>query len=88
MKSQTTRRFWKLFDALPVEVQDQARTAYLLWRTDPCHNSLRFKKVEDSIPLYSVRVGLSYRAVGRREGDTIKWFWVGSHADYDRLLGS
>ena len=80
--------FWKLFDALPVEVRDQARAAYL-WHADPWHHSLRFKKVEDSIPLYSARVGLGlgYRVVGKREGDTIRWFWIGSHAAYDNVLG-
>jgi hypothetical protein len=86
MKSRTTRRFWQMFDALPKEVQDQARSNYVLWMKDPHHNSLRFKKVENSIPLYSVRVGLSYRAVGKRNGDLITWFWIGSHAEYDRLL--
>lgn len=78
MISRTTRRFWQLFDALPTEVQDQAKAAYAHWRIDPWHSSLRFKKVEDKIPLYSVRVGLGYRAVGKREGDTIKWFSIGS----------
>lgn len=86
MKSRTTRRFWQLFDALPVEVQDQAREAYRHWADNHQHPSLRFRRVEDTIPLYSARVGIGYRAVGRREGDTITWFWIGSHADYDRLL--
>ena len=86
MNSRTTRRFWQMFDALPAEVQDQARAAYAQWSSDPWHSSLRFKKVDDKVPLYSVRVGLGYRAVGKREADTIKWFWIGSHADYDRLL--
>jgi hypothetical protein len=31
-------------------------------------------------------VGLGWRAVGVRDGDTMVWFWIGSHADYDRLL--
>jgi hypothetical protein len=36
--------------------------------------------------VYSVRVGLGWRALGVREGDVMVWFWIGSHADYDRLL--
>ena len=79
-----------VFDAPPADVQVQATSAYALWRSNPRHGSLRFKKVEDSIPLYSARVGLHYRAVGklekREDGDTIMWFWIGSHGDYDRLL--
>jgi hypothetical protein len=31
-------------------------------------------------------VSLGYRAVGLLEDEDITWFWIGSHADYDRLL--
>ncbi len=34
----------------------------------------------------SVRIGIGYRALGVRKGEEIIWFWIGSHADYDRLL--
>jgi hypothetical protein len=27
-----------------------------------------------------------YRALGLLEDDTIIWFWIGSHADYDDLI--
>ena len=37
-------------------------------------------------PIYSARVGISYRAVGVRDGDSLVWYWIGSHADYDKLL--
>jgi len=37
-------------------------------------------------PIYSARVGLGYRVLGLWEGDTITWFWIGSHAEYDTLL--
>ena len=36
--------------------------------------------------VYSVRVTLGFRALGLLEGEEITWFWIGSHADYDRLL--
>ncbi len=26
------------------------------------------------------------RAVSAMTGDTVVWFWIGSHADYDKLL--
>ena len=29
---------------------------------------------------------LGYRAVGLLEQDEVTWLWIGSHADYDRLL--
>jgi len=31
-------------------------------------------------------VTLGYRAVGLLESDEVTWFWIGGHADYDRLL--
>jgi hypothetical protein len=36
--------------------------------------------------VYSVRVGIGYRAVGVLEDDVIVWFWIGSHAEYNGLL--
>jgi hypothetical protein len=86
IESRTTRSFRKAFVSLPQDIQAQARRAYRLFRTDPAHPSLRFKKVEQSEKVYSVRIGLGYRALGTLEGSTILWFWIGSHADYDRLI--
>jgi hypothetical protein len=88
MNSRTTRQFWRLHDALPVEVQDQAASAYELWRIDRAHPSLHFKKVNDRLSLWSVRVGRGHRAVGQWRGNTILWIWIGTHADYDKLLKS
>jgi hypothetical protein len=36
--------------------------------------------------MYSIRVGKGWRALGLLDGDTITWFWIGSHAEYDRLI--
>jgi hypothetical protein len=47
---------------------------------------LRFRNVHPVRPIYSVRVGLDYRALGLRDGNTIIWFWIGPHAEYDTLL--
>jgi hypothetical protein len=88
LKSRTTRRFWGLFEKLPDDVQDRARKTYEQFREDPAHPGLRFKRVDDDEPLYSVRIGIHYRAVGLLESDTITWFWIGSHTDYERLLSS
>jgi hypothetical protein len=33
-------------------------------------------------------VTLGYRALGLLEGDEIIWLWIGTHAEYDRLLKS
>ena len=88
MTSRTTGRFRKTFRKLPPNVQRQARAAYRLWMRDPSHPSLQFKRVHAREPIYSVRVGLGWRAVGVRNEDTVVWFWIGSHAEYDKLLSN
>lgn len=73
--------------ALPKDVRQQARAAYRQFKSDPYHSSLQFKSVGKRKILYSVRIGLHYRALGVRIGkDIIMWDWIGSHADYDKLL--
>jgi hypothetical protein len=69
-------------------VQGQARRAYKRFELDPYHNSLQFKQVHSTRPFVSVRITRDHRAVGVRVGDEISWFWIGSHADYDRLLAT
>lgn len=86
MISRTTERFRKALAALPEQVRAQARLAYRLFQQDPWHAGLQFKQVHPSQPIYSARVGLGYRALGVRDGDLIIWFWIGSHADYDRMI--
>ena len=86
MTSRTTERFRKALAALPENVQQRARHAYQLFREDPAHPSLRFKQVHASRPIFSARVGLGYRALAVREGDVVLWFWIGTHADYDKLV--
>ena len=86
MKSSVTQEFRKRLDRLPVAVQEQAARAYSLWRPDPYHPSLRFKRVSQRQPIYSVAIGIGYRALGLREADHVYWFWIGPHAEYDELL--
>ena len=66
----------------------QAREAYRRFQQDPSHRGLRFKSVHPSLPVYSARVGLGYRAIGTLIGDTVIGSWIGSHEDYERLLKS
>lgn len=87
MRSRTTARFRKALADLPEQVQEQARAAYRQFLRDPRHPGLRLKQIHSTLPIYSARVGLHYRAVGeRQEDDTVVWFWIGSHAEYDRLI--
>ena len=86
IQSLTTRQFRKVYADLPEEVRRQARQAYVLFKKNPHHPSLRFKKVDKESNTYAVRVSLGYRALGVMEGSTIIWYWIGTHADYDKLL--
>jgi hypothetical protein len=86
VKSCTATEFRKLFANLPKQVQEHTRAAYRQFKKDPSYPSLRFKKVHPELPIYSARINKSYRAVGQLDGDTVIWFWVGSHAEYNSLL--
>ena len=86
MKSITTRRFRDGYSELPEAVRAQARKAYRLFRNNPAHPGLHFKKVDDELNIYPVRAGLSYRALGELAGSQMTWLWIGSHAVYDRKI--
>lgn len=86
MNSQLTEDFLACFARLPEAVKAQARKSYRLWRDNPAHPSLHFKRIHGHEGLYAVRVGLGWRALGLLEGATISWFWIGSHAEYNQLV--
>jgi hypothetical protein len=89
VKSHTTSAFRKRFAALPSSIRDRARIAYRLFIADPHHSSLHFKRVHATEPVYSARVGRSYRVVGLIEEDgVIVWFWIGPHEQYETLLAN
>ena len=83
MTHHASKEFWKLFETLPASIQDLARKNFDLLKSDSTYPSLHFKKVSQ---MYSVRVGLKYRALGVESPGGVLWFWIGSHADYDKLL--
>ena len=84
MRHQASPRFWQAYEKLPVEIQRLADKNYELWRQDSLHPSLHFKKVGR---FWSARVGLQHRALGVEADDTLVWFWIGRHDEYDRLIG-
>jgi hypothetical protein len=79
----TTPQFWKRFDALPREVQQLARKNFKLLKQDSRHPSLQFKLIGD---YWSARVGLNYRALAVEDGSDHVWVWIGTHAEYDKLI--
>lgn len=86
MNSQTVDRFWRLYYALPDEVRQAARNAYRQFAVDSAHPGLHFHRLQAAPNLWSVRITRDYRAVGMLVGDTITWFWIGSHSEFDRTF--
>ena len=88
VRSVATARFWVLFHALPDEIQKLAVKNYHLWRQNPHHPSLRFRRLQGGGDRVTIRVGDHHRALGALTGDSVTWVWIGTHSDYDRLAGS
>jgi hypothetical protein len=79
-----TPRFWRSYRKLPQEIQRLADRSYEVLEIEPSHRSLHSRKTG---PCWSVRVGLHYRALAVEAGRDLVWFWIGSHAEYDKLVG-
>ena len=78
--------FWRCYEALDLRIQEAARRSYQLFLANPAHPSLRLKKLAGHDRIWSVRINDSFRALAERDGDTVVWFWIGSHNDFDKLF--
>lgn len=83
MKHYASRRFWSLYRALPEEVRGLADKNYALLKVNPRHPSLHLKRIGE---LWAVRVGEHYRALGVDAEGGINWIWIGTHAEYDKII--
>ncbi len=86
MKSFLHPDYYKYFNKLPKKIQEQSRKSYKLFKENPNHTSLHFKKVHPTKPFYSVRISKDWRVVGYLKNNDMYWFWTGSHSDYDGLI--
>ena len=68
MRHFASPEFWACYHVLPKSVQQLADKNFALLKRDPQHPSLHFKKISR---FRSVRVGLSYRALGVEVDDGI-----------------
>lgn len=75
--------FWERYDKLSAPVRELADKSFEQLKADPKHPSLHFKKVGR---YWSVRIGIKYRAIGVEMKEGLLWFWIGTHAEYDRLV--
>jgi hypothetical protein len=76
--------FWRAYHQLPEQVRALADKQFQLLKANPQHPSLHFKRVGR---FYSARVGAHFRALAVDAPDGVLWFWIGSHAEYDRIAG-
>lgn len=86
MRSSRTDTFKKLFEKLPIEIQEKAAAIYRQWRVNPYHPSLHFKCVHFETGMWSIRITKKYRAICLKEDKDHWWHWIGSHNDYDNLV--
>ena len=84
MKHHASPSFWRCYEALPLPIRDLADKQFALLKADPSHPSLHFKEIGR---YRSVRVGRRYRALAVTVDDGLLWWWIGTHAEYDRLVG-
>jgi hypothetical protein len=74
------------YHRLPRHERLQFRSANRLLRGNPSHRSLDFKPVRPESSIYTARVDRTYRMLGRKDGDEVIWFWIGSDYDCERLI--
>lgn len=84
LKSVATPDFWDCYNALPEHIRKRANVVYEIWRENPRHPSVRFERKG---AFWSARVTDDYRALAVLDGETVVWFFIGTHAEYDRLIG-
>ncbi|MEA3358916.1 MAG: hypothetical protein U9R17_05850 [Thermodesulfobacteriota bacterium] len=79
----TSPSFWKEYEKLPKHIKEVADKNFETLKENSMHPSLHFKKVGN---YRSVRVGKKHRAVAIEIEEGVLWFWIGTHAGYDKLL--
>ena len=80
MRHSASPAFWVAYRALPPSIRKPADANFELLKRDPRHPSLKFTRVGRP-------ASLRYRALAIEIDDAYLWFWIGSHADYDKLIG-
>ncbi len=83
MKHLTSPSFWKCYERLPSSIRKIADKNFTLLKKNAKHPSLYFKKIGK---YRSVRIGTRHRALAVENDKDLLWFWIGSHADYDKLV--
>jgi hypothetical protein len=75
--------FWAAYHLLSEKARKLADQSFALLNSDPRHPSLRWKQVGR---YWSARIDRNNRALAVKDGDDFIWFWIGAHAEYDRIV--
>ncbi len=92
-QNQTTREYREQYKRLPRDVRELTRQVALRFHTDPQLSSLRHHELKDRKTgshrpgTWSVSITMQYRALYVKNGDIHIWYWIGTHADYNRFTG-
>jgi len=81
--------YWRHFEDLTDGIKASAEKNYKLWKNNPHHPDLKFKKIHAKLPIFSFRVGKKHRAVGVDVADgKFVWFWLGAIDQFIDLRNS
>jgi hypothetical protein len=83
LKHFASSAFWNCYRKLPQSIQELADAQFAQLKENPSHPSLHFKKIGK---YRSVRIGIHYRSLAVEVPEGLLWFWIGSHADYDKII--
>ncbi len=92
-RNRTTASFRKQFAQLPIQIQLLTRASCVSFNDNPQCPSFRthyltVNKRGDHLPeSVSVSITLQYRAIYVEEKGVNVWYWIGTHAEYDRFTG-
>ena len=86
MISRLAPEFIEALRKLDPATRSKARRAYRLFKDNPRHGSLRFRRVRGTRNHYSARIDDDYRVLGLVQGNVITWYWVGPHDEYERMI--
>jgi hypothetical protein len=75
--------FWECYGDLPSSIQELADKNFELLKANESHPSLHLKKAGK---YWSVRVGRRLRALAVEIEQGLLWFWIGTHAEYHKLI--
>jgi hypothetical protein len=81
--------FSKYFKKLPQPIREKAFKALKNFEENDQSDfsrGLEFKRIRGSKTLHSIRIDDNYRALGHKDGDVLRWYWIGPHDEYMRRI--